>query len=454
MCDTMVAVGSATADGSVLFAKNSDREPGEAQALELVAAADHRTGARVSCTYIEIPQVTRTHALLLSRPHWMWGAEMGANEHGLVIGNEAVFTRTPQQGVGLLGMDLLRLALERADSAERGVEVIGALLEEHGQGGPAGYRDTGMRYDNSFILADPGDAWVIETAGRAWVAERVRRVRSISNGLTIRDRWDRGSSNIEATARDQGLLRGRGPLDFARTFADPLMTRGAAAVRRRQCSQSYLARRAGRIEVRDAMRALRQHGPHDRPELARRGVMMTVCAHASWWPTRRAGQTTASLVSHLDKRSCTHFATGTAAPCTSVFKPVWLDAGLPDLGPTPGDRFDPRALWWRHELVHRRALSDLPGFLAAFSPVRDELEDALADAALELSVAGVDERRAHTLGAFDEAEALEAAWRDGYEPPHPHRSPYARFWASVDAASGLDCGPGSARAAADAHPPT
>ena len=403
----MVVVGPATADGSVLFAKNSDREPGEAQALELVAAQEHAPGARLRCTYLEIPQASRTRAVLLSRPHWMWGAEMGANERGLVIGNEAVFTRTPQQGVGLLGMDLLRLALERADTAREGVEVLGALLEEHGQGGPAGYRDTRMRYDNSFILADPEDAWVLETAGRAWVAARVSGVRSISNGLTIRDRWDSGSAHIEAYARDQGLLRGRGTLDFARTFADPLMTRGAAAARRRRCSQSYLRRRAGRLEPRDAMRALRQHGPHDRPELARRGVLMTVCAHASWWPTRRAGQTTASLVSHLGRSGATHFVTGTSAPCTSVFKPVWLDAGL-------------------------------PGFLAAFSPVRDQLEDALPDAVLELGGASAAERLAHSTQAFDAAEQLESAWRDGYEAPGPARTPYARFWASVDGASGLD----------------
>lgn len=67
------------------------------------------TLAYLQCTYIQIPQVERTHAVILSKPAWMWGAEMGANDHGVCVGNEAVWTReaiTP--GEALLGMDLVR----------------------------------------------------------------------------------------------------------------------------------------------------------------------------------------------------------------------------------------------------------------------------------------------------------------------------------------------------------
>jgi len=47
--------------------------------------------------------------VVLSRPAWLWGAEMGANDQGVCVGNEAVWTREPVcDGEALLGMDLVR----------------------------------------------------------------------------------------------------------------------------------------------------------------------------------------------------------------------------------------------------------------------------------------------------------------------------------------------------------
>ncbi|MEB2313514.1 MAG: C69 family dipeptidase [Sorangiineae bacterium] len=440
MCDTFVATHEATAAGGVIFGKNSDREPNEAQALELEPARVHEPEARLRCTYLEIPQVSRTARVLLSRPHWMWGAEMGANEHGVVIGNEAVFTRAPVAESGLLGMDLVRLGLERAATARAAVEVIGALLEEHGQGGVAGHRDERMRYDNSFILADPEEAWVLETAGRAWVAARVRGVRAISNGLTIGERRDRESRHLAAYARDLGLYRGRGALDFARTFSNRPITWAAAAARRRGCSERALRAEEGRITPLTAMRALRRHGDGDRAGRAAGAPLMTVCAHASWWPTRRAGQTTASLVSLLGSSRSVHFATGTAAPCTSVFKPLWLDAGLPELGRAPGDGFDAGALWWRHERMHRAAEADLPRFLAGFASERDALEARLVAEAVALGPASAGARRVASERAFSAAAALDERAL-ARMPGWPGVSPRRLYWQRMNALAGLPRAP-------------
>ena len=136
------------------------------------------TCTTVRCTYIEIPQAPRTHAVLLSRPFWIWGAEMGANEHGVVIGNEAVFaTLPPGRTRALIGMDLLRLGLERGATAAEAVDVITGLLERHGQGGNCGLRHEHF-YDNSFLVADAREAFVIETVGRMWAVERCPPVRA------------------------------------------------------------------------------------------------------------------------------------------------------------------------------------------------------------------------------------------------------------------------------------
>uniref|UniRef100_UPI00358F3858 secernin-3 isoform X3 n=1 Tax=Myxine glutinosa TaxID=7769 RepID=UPI00358F3858 len=174
-CDTFVAMSPATLRGDVVFGKNSDRPADEVQEVLYVPTQNHTSGEMLSCTYIDIPQVSRTHAVVLSKPAWMWGAEMGANEFGVCIGNEAVWTREKLESEGaLLGMDMLRLALERAESADQALEVLTSLLAEFGQGGLCveGPNEHFV-YHNSFLIVDHRRSWVLETAGAFWAAELV-----------------------------------------------------------------------------------------------------------------------------------------------------------------------------------------------------------------------------------------------------------------------------------------
>ncbi len=62
--------------------------------------------------------------------------------------------------------------------------------------------------------------------------------------------------------------------------------------------------------------------------------------HSSFGPIR-ISQTTGSMISHLTRMRHS-LVTGTSAPCTSVFKPVWFEGGLPDLGPSPTETYDER----------------------------------------------------------------------------------------------------------------
>jgi dipeptidase len=338
MCDTLVRV----LDDRVLFAKNSDRDPNEAQLLDWQPRRAHPAGAQLRCTWITIPQASVTHAVLLSRPFWMWGAEIGANEHGVVIGNEAVFTRQPYAATGLTGMDLLRLGLERGATAEQAVETITGLLETHGQGGGCGHEHRAFTYHNSFLVADPRGAFVLETAGRRWQAERITGAYSISNGLTLpglADESDRMRTHVSACR-----------VRRARTLAA-----------------------AGRaVDVRDLVRAMRDHGDEVEPRYRLlNGAMAAPCMHAGG--VAAASQTTASWVAELGSNAVRHWVTGTAAPCTGLFKPVRVEEPL-DLGSAPTDRADSSSLWWRHERLHRRVMCDPARLRPLFAAERDAVE--------------------------------------------------------------------------------
>jgi secernin len=398
MCDTLVRVEG----GRVLFAKNSDRDPNEAQLLEWHPRRRHEPGARVRCTWIDVPQAAETHAVLLSRPFWMWGAEMGANEHGVVLGNEAVFTTEPLEETGLTGMDLLRLALERAASAEQAVEVLTTLLERYGQGGGCGHEKRSFRYHNSFLAADARAAFVVETAGRHWAVERVRPgARSISNGLTIEP--------------------------FGSRYGDALKT-AASGARERQGRTLALARRARGPG--DLMRVLRDHGEkRSAPELRwLNGGLCAPCVHAGGIVVN--SQTTGSWVAELTPDGARHWVTGTASPCASLFKPVEVERPL-DLGPAPTDRADEASLWWRGERLARRVARDPARLLPLFAGERDALEAAWLADPPEPAKAFAEGDRRLAVWTVRVAAALAAEDRDV-------RPLWARrYWKARDERAGL-----------------
>ncbi|MBN1881928.1 MAG: C69 family dipeptidase [Deltaproteobacteria bacterium] len=385
MCDTIVATASATADGSVLFGKNSDREPNEAQPIEYHPAKEYKKGESLRCTYIEIPQVQKTRAVLISRPAWIWGAEIGTNESGVSIGNEAVFTKlTMSLEKRLLGMDLLRLALERADTAEDALTVITKLLSEYGQGGPCGFEDKKLAYHNSFIIADPNEAWVLETADTYWAALKVDGVYSISNGITIGNRLDKASPGLVEHAIEEGWCKSEDDFHFGRCYSDWFFTTFSMCKPRGSRSFQLLEKAAPKITPGDMMTILRDHGEGDGEFRPERGFFMNkVCMHAANGLSRNS-QSTASMVSHLTGGINTHWVTGTSAPCTSVFKPFFFEAKeLPGGTGDVGETYSEDSAWWRHERLHRAVLRDYPTMIKTYREERDGLEESFIAEATE-----------------------------------------------------------------------
>ncbi|MFX1389481.1 MAG: peptidase C69 [Promethearchaeota archaeon] len=330
MCDTLVAIGNSTEDGSIIFGKNSDRPFNETQLITYSPRKNFEKGDTLKCTYIEIPQVSETYAVLLSQPFWMWGAEMGTNEYGVVIGNEAVYTHEPLRRIGLLGMDLLRLGLERGKTAKEAMDIIIGLLEEFGQGGGCAYDDPNWLYHNSFIITDPKEAYVLETAGKWWIIEKVKSVRSISNGLTIRGRGDFRKKGIIENAIEKKYCKKEQDFDFAITYSGSPIPNKPSPYSREGKAKILLTENIGNITPKLMMKFLREH-------------QAGICMHGGF-------ESTGSQVSHLrEYKNSFHWFTGTSLPCVSIYKPyIFPIEGQKYYNPGPYNDIDSDWFWCKH----------------------------------------------------------------------------------------------------------
>ena len=442
MCDTLVALPSVTSDGNVLFAKNSDREPNEAQHIVRYPAKDYAQDSIVQCTYISIPQVSHTHAILLSKPFWIWGAEMGANDQGVVIGNEAVFTKVPQEKEpGLIGMDLLRLALERAATAMDALKTITSLIAEYGQAGNCGFEHE-MVYHNSFLFCDRDEAWVLETAGREWAAEKVKDVRSISNALTIGNEWDLASDNLVQYAVDKKWCKGREDFHFAHCYSDFLYTTFSDAHHRQQCSMGNLRAATNKIKLQDMMAYLRSHSRSGndmkQPEKGISGA--SVCMHAGWGPIR-ISQTTSSMIAELGHDvSDTFWVTNSAAPCLSIFLPLWFGESTA-LGETPGKKYLSGSDFWDHEVLHRSLLLDYKNRRSLIRDEQQAFEEKCIELAYSVKEKDMAQREALSQKLFSEMRNLRKSWIEKIQQSpitRPKFSLYQSAWKKFNQSCGID----------------
>jgi dipeptidase len=360
MCDTFAIHFKAEGQNRTWFGKNSDREPNEAHEVVFIKGKASPVDTLLQCTYIALPQVGTTYDVILCKPVWMWGAEMGINQHGVVIGNEAVFTNGPQpKSPALTGMDLLRLALERSSSAGEALNCITTLLAIYGQGGNCGYKHP-FYYNNSFLITDRSETWVLETVGREWTARRFDSLISISNALTIAKVWDLASPGVKSG------------IDFASSQSDKIMSHFSEARNRRSCVLQSLQKIKPGDSIQKAFQSLRSHG--DNQEIPTGSLsVVSVCMHAGFGPIR-INQTTGSMVVEMTETDSTVWITGTSAPCLSVFRPVKFEDFHEDT------TISSEATWRDNEIFHRQILFCKKETLRQFSGERDYLESSFIDA--------------------------------------------------------------------------
>ena len=373
MCDILVALADTTAGKRVTFAKNSDRPAGECQVL--YDSGDENRDRVIRAAFVEVAEIGAPLRTIGCRPFWCWGYEAGMNEAGVVGGNTAVYTRSFWQGenrdrLGLSGMELLRLGLERGTTADQVVSAIVDLLQEYGQWAPAVLAKDAPEgcYENAFLIADKDEAWVLETSGRRWAARRITTgTVALSNQLSIRNVWSRGSDDLVEYADSQGWWSpDKGPLDFALAYSDHEHYPRQVSHIRWSRSRALLTEAAGRIDPETMMACLRDHyegtfleGPQFNEYLP---DFLTLCMHDSpaafTW-----GNTATSVVVEIDPDApaSSPFWCCYQPPCSSVYLVSSLESGRPAFVAAPGtaglrsespatapeDGFHEDSLWWR-----------------------------------------------------------------------------------------------------------
>jgi hypothetical protein len=368
MCDTLCVV-----DGErLLFAKNSDRPVGEVQLVEQWARRA-ATSTPLHAQYVDLGTDPGARACIGSRPAWLWGFEHGLNEHGVAVGNEKIWTTDDPRlrPKGLLGMDLVRIGVERATTADDALDAITQLLERHGQGG-TGEEHHDEPYDNAFLIADPTRAWIVETSDRRWAARVVEHGgAAISNRVSLSTDWTRASAGVMPGTDVQSW---RAP-DVPTPRADGRLAATTACI----STSSAAALQPGAVVA-----TLRDHGNgpwgdpravgHTPPtpvplESRDDGYGVTVCMHAR--DTLKA--TTASMVceAYADQNTPPRAWFALNSPCVSVYVPAFP----PDVPAALGDS----ATWHAFDRLRARVEHDadaLPAIRAVLDPVEHDLWDA------------------------------------------------------------------------------
>ncbi len=220
-CTSLIATKGATADGSTMitYAADSHTLYGE---LYNQPAADHAPGSMRKVVdwdsgrlLGEIPEVAHTYATIGNM-----------NEHGLTIsestwgGREELYN---PEGIVDYG-SLIYITLQRARTAREAIEIMTSLVRDYG------YASEG----ESFSIADPNEAWVMEMIGKGpgnkgavWVARRVpdgyisgHANHARIHKFPLNDPETLYSPDVIDFARSKGYFSGKDEdFDFSRAYA-------------------------------------------------------------------------------------------------------------------------------------------------------------------------------------------------------------------------------------------
>ncbi|MFX1487803.1 MAG: hypothetical protein ACFFBI_01555, partial [Promethearchaeota archaeon] len=196
--------------------------------------------------------------------------------------------------------------------------------------GGCAYNDPSWLYHNSFIIADPDEAYVLETADRWWIAEKVEGVRSISNNLSIQGKGDFRRDGIIEHAINKGYCKSETDFNFASTFSGASVSTLPSPNSREGKARLLLKENVGNITLNMMMEFLREH-------------QAGICMHGGF-------ESVGSQISHLfEQDRSVHWFTGTTLPCVSIYKPYTFPIeGQKYYRPGPYSTINNDWFWCKH----------------------------------------------------------------------------------------------------------
>jgi dipeptidase len=415
-CDTIVAMSDVTEDGSIIFGKNSDRQYNEPLSIRYIPSSINKINSKVKTTYIEIDEVEETYSCILFCPSNIFGAEMGFNNYGLVVGNEALFTKVESYSNGLTGMDLVRLILQRCKTSFEGKNELIRLLNQYDQGGNCGFTKE-FYYQNSFLLVDSNEGWIIETIGKDYAAKRITNgIYTISNRISFGgiETFDEYSENLILNAISNGWCKSIEDFHFYRCYSGLswkpnefyngfVKTYFSSSQIRQQRSNDLLNKNSSQIQIKDIFNILRDHQSSNNQNPTKGLTNIDICMHSSMGPIK-LNQTTGSLVSVLFKSNeklPIHYTTCSSLPCLAIYKPIWLDSSMipPLFLLNSSDN-----LWWKYEIINRNISKFYRKLIHQIQFQRDLLENEILFKSNQLSWKNIsnEQRNQFTCLAFQQ----------------------------------------------------
>lgn len=154
-----------SADGSIIIARTEDMLSDESKRFIVHPAEDHEEGEMYTDAFgfsIEYPAHTYRYTAVPGSRHRGIGdapyGEAGFNEFGVAATstvtaypNEAALAADPLVETGLYELSANDIILSRATTAREGIEIIAAIIDEHGSG-----------EGNIIMVADEREAWYME----------------------------------------------------------------------------------------------------------------------------------------------------------------------------------------------------------------------------------------------------------------------------------------------------